>query len=242
MTRSENQWKIDIILQGSPTQAAVTLLRKHDLLVLVDSGWPRTRAQLVTALAEQGVQPHEITHVLHTHLHIDHAANHPILTEAVLLASRTEFVWADWLYRNLIEDEDDVRFILSVFPELSGPALEQAVVFIKVARRICRNDLFSRWNEIRFYEDQALPEGLSLMPLPGHTPGHCGIVVSNIEPVLIVGDALTTEHTCLSRMPPTDPNDFKASIERVRSFRGRIVPGHLPPFEQRLGGGRGEWG
>ena len=138
MNRAENNWKIDILLQGNPTQAAVTLLRNRDLLVLVDSGWPRTRTQLVTALAEHGVQPQNITHVLHTHLHIDHAANHPILTEAVLLASKAEFRWADRLYHNLIEDEDDVRFITSVFPQLSGPTLEQAVAFIQLARRICQ--------------------------------------------------------------------------------------------------------
>jgi len=230
MNRAENNWKIDILLQGNPTQAAVTLLRQRDLLVLVDSGWPRTRTQLVTALAEHGVQPQDITHVLHTHLHLDHAANHPILTEAVLLASKAEFAWADGLYRNLIADEDDIHFILSVFPKLSGAALEQAVAFIQVARRICRRDLFSRWDEIQFYEDHGLPEGLSVMPLPGHTPGHCGIVVSNPEPVLMVGDALTTEDTCLSRMPPTDPNEFEASTERVRRFRGRVIPGHLPPY------------
>jgi glyoxylase-like metal-dependent hydrolase (beta-lactamase superfamily II) len=232
LREAEDHWKIDILVEGSPTQAAVTLLRKRDLLVLVDSGWPRTRTQLVAALAALGVQPHQITHVLHTHLHIDHAANHPILPEAMLLASKAEFAWADRLYRNLVQDEDDVRFITSVFPQLSGPALERAVAFIQVARRICHKDLFSRWNEIQFYEDDGLPEGLSLMPLPGHTPGQCGIVVSNAEPVLIVGDALTTEHTCLSRMPPTDPNQFDDSVERVRSFRGRIIPGHLPAFEQ----------
>jgi glyoxylase-like metal-dependent hydrolase (beta-lactamase superfamily II) len=231
LKQKEDEWRIDIILEGSPTQAAVTLLRKRDMRVLVDSGWPRTRTRLVTGLAERGVQPHQITHVLHTHLHIDHAANHPILTEAVLLASKTEFSWADELYHNLVRDEDDIGFIRSVFPELSGAALEGAVAFIQVARRICRKDLFSRWDEIQFYEDIGLPEGLAVMPLPGHTPGQCGIIVSNAEPVLIVGDALTTEHSCLSRMPPTNPNEFAASIDKVRRFRGRIIPGHLSPFQ-----------
>ena len=231
MTGAEN-WRVDVILTGNPTQAAVTLLRQRNTVALVDSGWPRTRTQLVTALAERSLQPQQITHVLHTHLHIDHAANHPILTEAVLLASRVEFLWADRLYRSLVQDENDVSFITSVFPALSGPAVERAVVFIQVARKICRKDFFSRWNEIQFYEDCGLPEGLSLMPLPGHTPGHCGIVVSNPEPVLILGDALTTEDTCLTRMPPIDPNQFERSVEKARNFRGRIIPGHSSPFQQ----------
>src|SRR5262249_43247289 len=123
---SKDSWSIETLLPGSRMQAAVTLLRKDEMFVLVDTGWPRTRAQLVSALSTLGTQPHQITHVLHTHLHVDHAANHPIFSEAVLLASKLEFQWADRLYRDLVHDEDDARFIRSVFPDIGTSALNLA--------------------------------------------------------------------------------------------------------------------
>jgi len=228
--KADDHWEIDVLLEGSPTQAAVTLLRKGDLFVLVDSGWPRTRTQLAARLAARGVRLEQITHVLHTHLHIDHAANHPILGKAILLASKEEFLWADLLYRNLVQDDNDARFITSVFPNLDGAARDRVSSFIQLSRRICRGDFFSRWNEIRFYEDEGLPEGLSILPLPGHTPGHCGIVVEGDPLTLIAGDALTTEDTCLTRMPAIHPDRFAESAAHAGRFSDRIIPGHLPPF------------
>src|SRR5438552_19114022 len=83
---SPEQWSVDVLLEGTQTQAAVTLLRRNELLVLVDSGWPRTRQQLILELAKRGILPAQITQVLHSTLHIDHAVNHHILTQAALLA------------------------------------------------------------------------------------------------------------------------------------------------------------
>jgi glyoxylase-like metal-dependent hydrolase (beta-lactamase superfamily II) len=230
--KAENDWSIDVILEGTPTRAAVTLLRRGNAVVLIDSGWPRTRTQLVQGLAAHGLEPGQITHVLHTHLHVDHAANHPILPNAILVASSTEFHWADRLYRNLVNEEDVARFIAGVFPAVTGPSLDRAVSFIQVIRRICQGDFFSRWNEIRFYEDFNLPDGLSIVPLPGHTPGHCGILIAGDTPTLVAGDTLTTEDTCLISMPAVDPDQFQVSYRQTLKFRGRIIPGHRPPFDQ----------
>src|SRR5712691_4369793 len=160
LKESPEQWSVDVLLEGTQTQAAVTLLHRNELLVLVDSGWPRTRQQLILELAKRGILPEQITHVLHTHLHIDHAGNHPILTQAALLASEKEFRWADAIYRSLVQDDNDVHFITSVFPNLTGASVDRAAGFIRVARGICRKDFFSRWNEIEFFENAEIPEGL----------------------------------------------------------------------------------
>ncbi|NXQ29328.1 MBLC1 protein, partial [Alaudala cheleensis] len=53
----------------------VTLLRGGPLTVLVDTGGPWLRPHLPGLLAARGVTPGDVTHVIVTHGHSDHAGN-----------------------------------------------------------------------------------------------------------------------------------------------------------------------
>ena len=70
------------------------------------------------------------------------------MTRATLLASEKEYKWADSIYRKLVEADDVIHVITSVFPNLTGPDVDRGVAFIQLARGICRRDFFSRWNEL----------------------------------------------------------------------------------------------
>ena len=58
----------------SPSQlvANAWLVRAGDAIVMVDAGFTHTTAQLQAGLAELGMTPHDVTHVLYTHTHADH--------------------------------------------------------------------------------------------------------------------------------------------------------------------------
>jgi glyoxylase-like metal-dependent hydrolase (beta-lactamase superfamily II) len=66
---------LDLNFQGRPHAIASYLIRhpKRDEVVLIESGPGSTRASLEAGLAKEGLAPRAVTHVLLTHIHLDHA-------------------------------------------------------------------------------------------------------------------------------------------------------------------------
>jgi len=66
---------LDLNFQGRPHAIAAYLIRypKGDGAVLIESGPGSTLAGLEAGLAKEGLSPRDVTHVLLTHIHLDHA-------------------------------------------------------------------------------------------------------------------------------------------------------------------------
>ncbi len=66
---------LDLNFQGRPHAIASYLIRpaRGDAVVLIESGPGSTRAGLEAGLAQEGLSPRDVTHVLLTHIHLDHA-------------------------------------------------------------------------------------------------------------------------------------------------------------------------
>jgi glyoxylase-like metal-dependent hydrolase (beta-lactamase superfamily II) len=153
------------------------LLQTDDRLVLVDSGCGAAMGPALGALTSNlralGVQPGDIGCVLATHLHPDHIGG---LVDA---AGAAVFPNAE-----LVVHEADLRF-WSDDATLAGASSDQDRGFVTLAR-----------TTIAAYRDRtrtltqgdALP-GISLVPEPGHTPGHSGwLIASGGDSLLIWGD------------------------------------------------------
>jgi len=64
---------LDLNFQGRPHAIAAYLIRSGDSVVLIESGPGSTLSSLQAGLAELGLSPRDVTHVLLTHIHLDHA-------------------------------------------------------------------------------------------------------------------------------------------------------------------------
>lgn len=64
---------LDLNFQQKTQAIACYLIRGDDAVVLIESGPGSTLPALETALAREGLSPRDITHVLLTHIHLDHA-------------------------------------------------------------------------------------------------------------------------------------------------------------------------
>jgi len=64
---------LDLNFQGRPHAIASYLIRHTDGAVLIESGPGSTLSALQAGLANEGLSPRDITHVLLTHIHLDHA-------------------------------------------------------------------------------------------------------------------------------------------------------------------------
>jgi glyoxylase-like metal-dependent hydrolase (beta-lactamase superfamily II) len=64
---------LDLNFQGRPQAIASYLIRHSSGVVLVESGPGSTLSALEAGLAKEGLSPRDVTHVLLTHIHLDHA-------------------------------------------------------------------------------------------------------------------------------------------------------------------------
>ena len=144
---------LDLKFQGRPQAIAAYLIQKGDAVVLVESGPGSTRAGLEDALAAEGLSPRDVTHLLLTHIHLDHAGA------------------AGWLARQGAE--------VYVHP-VGAPHVLNPERLLASAARIYGDRMHSLWGEflpvprenLRVVRDK---EGIgigNLQFLPIDTPGH----------------------------------------------------------------------
>lgn len=209
-----------------PVNFGSFLVRSPGQTTLIDTGnGPRTRgahtgaAGLLDRMAELGVQPEDVDSVLLTHFHGDHVGwNTTEADGGPLTFPRARF----WLHAA------DVRHLERPEGELSA------------------GDRFSRgklWplrdaGRLETFEGEHSPvAGLTFLPAPGHTPGHCAVLVESAsERLIIVGDAAPQPvHLEHPEWTPVFDLDGPQAVASRRALAARAVRdgalvtgGHFP--------------
>lgn len=196
---------------------SVWLVRSPDSWTLVDSGPPETADEMVAAIKRatggQGVE-----RVVLTHGHYDHAGGLAALrlawNPAVLChAEEADFVTGERSYREV--PARTWHFWVGRF------FIQRLSTTQSVARRLARGQSV---------------EGMALIHLPGHTPGHIGLLHPN-DHAVICGDTLMTLRGRIS--PPfilvtPDPFQAQASIRRLGELDfAHLLPSHGSPILER---------
>src|SRR3989442_2991858 len=157
-----------------------SLVNTGKQLILVDAGagtWFGGGAlgRLVGSLRSAGYTPEEVDIVLVTHLHSDHVGG--LTTQD----GKRVFTNAD-VY--VAKPESD--FWLS--PEVAAKAPKDAQPFFQSAQAIAAPYIKAgKWHT--FSGSEPIVDGMQLVPLPGHTPGHIGYEVSSKgQKILFWGD------------------------------------------------------
>lgn len=168
---------------------------------------------VVNQLLIMGVQPEEITHVVLSHLHLDHAGGTGAFPNAEYIVQRSELHYAyvpDFFqagaYIRADFDKPQLKWLL-----LEGEHDEGFDLFGDGTLRI----LFT----------------------PGHTPGHQSLLVNLPEwgPTLLTGDSIYTQEILDEDVLPGlvySPSDAVRSIRKMRFLHRnhniRIITGHDP--------------
>lgn len=211
---------IDLNFQNKTQAIASYLIRHDDGAILVESGPASTLPALEAALAKEGLSPRHITHVLLTHIHLDHAGA------------------AGWLSRQGAE--------IYVHPN-GAPHLLNPEKLIASAARIYGDRMDTLWGEVLpvVQSQLKIPNDAEeivigrLRFLPVNTPGHAEHhFVYLFEDVCFSGDVggvrIPGYAYLRAPMPPPELHfgRWRESLARLRSLKfARIAPTHFGVFD-----------
>lgn len=163
-------YAVDVLVQGFPGKAVchgglgwstISLIRGHGRVILLDVGAFGVRRMLKEHLSRQGVAPGDVTDIVLTHAHYDHAVNFTLFPNATVWIGEAELQWAATQPPGF-----------NPLPELYVRELQTS----PYVRRIRPGEAF-------------LP-GWRAIAAPGHTPGHLVFMLEDAQaPVLFTGDA-----------------------------------------------------
>jgi len=184
-------------------------------LILVDAGagtWfgGGSLGRLVDSLRGAGYAPEQVDRVLITHLHADHVGG--ITTQD----GKRVFPNAEILVSKAESD-----FWLS--PEIAAKAAKDSQPFFQSAQAIAAPYIkASKWHT--FSDSDALLDGLRLVSLHGHTPGHTGFEFSSKgKAILFWGDTIHEELVQLNHSDVTVT--FDVDHAAAAATRNRLLPG-----------------
>lgn len=211
---------IDLNFQNKTQAIASYLIRHNDGAVLIETGPGSTLPALEAGLAMEGLSPRHITHVLLTHIHLDHAGA------------------AGWLAKQGAE--------IYVHPN-GAPHLINPEKLIASATRIYGDEMDQLWGEVLPVPQGQLtvPKDAeeivigNLRFLPVNTPGHAEHHYSFIfEDVCFCGDVggvrIPGYAYLRAPMPPPELHfgRWRESIARLKSLKfSRIAPTHFGIFD-----------
>jgi glyoxylase-like metal-dependent hydrolase (beta-lactamase superfamily II) len=146
-------------------------------VTLVDCGFKRSPATISAALSHLGIAPEQVTRIVLTHAHSDHAGG------AAEMVRRTGG-------RGVAVHADDAAAARTGI----APPLDQSLRLGRLLTRVSRRDKpafepVPVEAELRDGEVLAVAGGLRVVHTPGHSPGHVSLL-HQPSGVLIVGDAL----------------------------------------------------
>ena len=211
---------LDLNFQGRPHAIAAYLIRHADGAVLIESGPGSTLPGLQAGLAKEGLSPRDVTHVLLTHIHLDHAGA------------------AGWLAKQGAE--------IFVHP-VGAPHMLNPEKLIASATRIYGDRMESLWgeflpvpeNQLKIPKDaeEIVIGDLRFFPIntPGHAEHHYSYLFDDMLFCGDVGGVRIPGYPYLRvPMPPPELHieRWHDSIARLRKERfTQIAPTHFGIFD-----------
>lgn len=211
--------------QPVPFNFGAFLIRGDGRTVMVDSGYGPPAAamgvpgggELLSRLRDLGVDPASVDTIVHTHMHVDHCGWD--VDEAGQLNFPNAVV---------VVAEEELAYWTGLAPD-ANPQVPRAQEIIAAIEASGRLEPFSG--------EYPVSDSLTMLPTPGHTPGHASVLAaSGGDRLLIMGDAAhhpvhLEHHDWLPAIDvePADSQRSRAKLASLAADHGALVTGgHFP--------------
>jgi len=212
---SPGTWQISLPFQGENEIIGSYLLAGRNELAIIDPGPGSMLEHLLAAIREAGFEPENVTHIIATHVHLDHAG----ATGSLLHHTPRAQVYAH---------------------SLGAPHLLDTTKVVASATRIYGARMQSLWGDIEPAPEERIHilEGGDVLNVAGrklevhYTPGHAIHHVIFFDPhsgELFAGDAAGVRLQGVDYVrPPTPPPDidleaWSASMELIKNLRPTVL-------------------
>ena len=210
------------------------LVADGDAVTIVDCGFAAYFDQLEPGLASLGRKLSEVEAVVLTHYHNDHVGSaERIRTElgVPVLAPETEVAG--------VKGDESVPLPKGVPTNLWRPRMLRYTFHAARSGGMKKNGV----GEVSGYESgQTLdvPGRPEVIPTPGHTKGHCALLLRD-RGVLLAGDALVTMNFVSDELGPQlwpfneDGDQARSSLDKLEGIEAdALLPGHGEPHHGPL--------
>lgn len=173
--------------------------------------------ELLRRLSEAGLEPGDVDQVVQTHLHADHCGHLVDDDGALTFPNATVYVHEDEL-AYWTSEAAEANFV----PEFT----RSRITPVAEAGRLAT-----------FGGERPLSDAVTILPTPGHTPGHCAVQISSDqEHALLLGDVVhhtvhLEHHRWLQNLdvaPPTSIATRQAVCERAARLGAVLTAPHMP--------------
>jgi N-acyl homoserine lactone hydrolase len=174
---------------------------------------------LTEQLAEIGLNPNDITRVAISHTHGDHIGNVAMFANATILMQQAEHSWIN----SPNGPNDNVNQLMALARQLLGTPKNLQLIDGAA-------DVFGDGS-------------VTLVPTPGHTPGHQSLLVNlkNFGFIILSGDVVHSEENFERDIVPslnTNKQDSLASMEKIRqliaTYKATLFINHYKRQEDEL--------
>ncbi len=234
-------WQVRLLTSGEPLRASSLLASNGVDIAVFDTGLPQHTNSFIAALEKFAVAPDDVTLVFNTHAHVDHSHNNSLFSNAKIFCSKLDREWTRRFHETIADLENPSEHdILAFYPETANYKFNPKILrkVLAIEKMVWDATRWGRDEQTCWLEENSLPDGISVLPTPGHSPQHVSYIIQTRKrPVLLCGDALLVrdeEHANLSLVPPHNLAAYKSSQMLVKAFDGIVIPGHDAPFDNQL--------